>query len=120
MENRTRAGIANIVVGSLITIFFLFGLGIAWLVPVLIADPGTFIEIISQFSTARLSLLGLCAVPFLYGLFTIYRGISMLTGWKFSNAASSFLGDILQFAKDMGGGGARGGRSGETGKDRKN
>jgi hypothetical protein len=120
MDNWKRAGISNIAVGSFITVFFLFGLGIAWLVPVLIADPGKFIEVISQFSTARLSLLGLCAVPFLYGLFTIYRGISMLTGWKFSNAASSFLGDILQFAKDMGGGGARGGRQGETGKDGKN
>jgi len=118
VESWKRAGVANIVVGLVITVFFLFGLGIAWLVPVLITDPGTFIKIISQFSVQKLSFFALCAPLFLYGIFTIYRGISILTGWKFSNAASSFFGDILQFAKDMGGGCARGG-SGETGKDGK-
>ncbi|MBN2223216.1 MAG: hypothetical protein JW765_00925 [Deltaproteobacteria bacterium] len=75
MDNRKRAGIVDIVVGSLMTAFFLFGLGIAWLVPVLIADPGKLIEILRRAGAGEIVLLGFVGFLFFLGLFTIYRGV---------------------------------------------
>jgi hypothetical protein len=90
VENRTRAGIVEIVVGTLMTVFFLFGLGIAWLVPVLIADPGKLLEMVRWLSAGEIVLLCFVAFLFFLGLFTIYRGVSILTGWRFRDAACGF------------------------------
>jgi hypothetical protein len=118
VENWKRVGIVNIAVGSFITAFFLFGLGIAWLVPVMLADPGKFVEIVSQFSTAKLALLGVCSLPFLYGLFTIYRGVSILIDWKVSDAARGFINGLRVFVKDTGGPDVRAGKNGGRQPDR--
>lgn len=91
MDNRTRAGIADIVVGCLIVAFFLFGLGAAWLVPAVLADPGTLIEMLRRFSAGDLVLLAFVAFLFFLGLFMIYRGVSILAGWRFLDTARAFF-----------------------------
>ncbi len=99
MENRTRAGIVDIVVGTLMTVFFLFGLGLAWLVPVLIADPGKVLETVRWFSVGEIVLLSFAAFLFFLGLFTIYRGVSILTGWRLSYAARAFFHEAKGIAR---------------------
>ena len=92
MDARKRAGIVNIVVGSLITAFFLFGLGIAWLVPALVADPAKILDIVAGFSAGELVLLAFVGFIFFLGLYTIYRGVSILTGWRVTEAVRSLFG----------------------------
>ncbi len=100
MENRTRAGIVDIVVGTLMTVFFLFGLGIAWLVPVVIADPGKLLEMVRWLSAGDLVLLSFVAFLFFLGLFTVYRGISILAGWRFLGAVRVFFHEAKGIAGD--------------------
>jgi hypothetical protein len=100
VDNRKRAGIVEIVIGSLMTAFFLFGLGIAWLVPALIADPGKLLEMVRWLSTGEIVLLCFVAFLFFLGLYTIYRGVSILTGWRFSDAARAFLHQAKGLAED--------------------
>jgi len=92
VDARKRAGIVNIVAGLLMTAFFLFGLGLAWLVPALVADPVKILDILARFSAGELVLLGLVGFIFFLGLFTIYRGVSILTGWRFMDAVRTLFG----------------------------
>jgi hypothetical protein len=100
VESRKRAGIVDMVIGSLITAFFLFGLGIAWLIPVLIADPGKLLEILTGLSAGEIVLLGFVAFLFLFGLFTMYRGVSILTKRTFRDAGRAFLRAAKGILKD--------------------
>lgn len=100
MESRKRAGIVNIVVGSLMTAFFLFGLGIAWLIPALMDDPGKLLEILIGLSVGEIVLLGFVVFLFFLGLFTMYRGISILTNCTFLEAGRAFLREAKGVPKD--------------------
>lgn len=100
MDNRTRAGISNIVIGVLITAFFVFGLGLFRLVPVLAADPAKGLAVLSQSSGPEILLLGVAAVLFLFGLFTICRGISMLLGLRLWEGLRVFMRDVRGATRD--------------------
>jgi hypothetical protein len=100
VENRRIAGIVNIVIGFLMTAFFLFGLGIAWLIPVLIADPGKLLEMLGGLSAGEIVLLSFVVFLFFLGLFTIYRGVSILTNWRFIDTARAFLHEAKGILKD--------------------
>jgi len=100
VENRKRAGIVDMVIGSLITAFFLFGLGIAWLIPVLIGDPGKLLEILRGLSAGEIVLLCFVVFLFLFGLFTMYRGVSILTKRTFRDAVRAFLRAAKGILKD--------------------
>jgi hypothetical protein len=102
VDSRKRAGIVTIAIGSIMTAFFLFGLGLAWLVPALIADPGRFIEIVSRFSAGEIVLLCFAAFLFFLGFYTIYRGVSILTGWRVSEAARAIFDDIKRIVRRTG------------------
>ncbi len=100
MENRKNAGVVTIVIGTLICAFFLFGLGIAWLIPAWIADPGKLLETLGRLSAGEIVLLGFVAFLFFLGLFTIYRGVSIVAGWRFSDAVRAFLRQAKGMQKD--------------------
>jgi hypothetical protein len=100
VENRKNAGIVTIVIGILISAFFLFGLGIVWLIPVWIADPGKLLEILGRLSAGEIVLLGFVAFLFPLGLFMIYRGVSIMAGWRFSDTVRAFLRETKGMHKD--------------------
>ncbi len=99
MEKRKITGIVDIVIGSLVCAFFLFGLGIAWLIPVLIADPGKSIEILVRLNLGEIVLLSFVVFLFFLGLFTIYRGILILTNWRFLDTARAFFHEVKGVVK---------------------
>ncbi len=115
MEKRKRDGIVDIVIGSLMTAFFLFGLGIVWLIPALIVNPAEIIRIIRRFSVGEIVLLGFVVFLFFLGLFTIYRGISVLTGSRFLEAVRAFFHQAKGLAGNAGPPASRADETGDNG-----
>jgi len=74
-------------------VIFLFGTGLIWVLPYMIENPSAWKDVVSGLNAGKIFFFGLFALVFLRVALSIYRGISILTGFRLSDRSRAFLNE---------------------------